>query len=226
MVFMVDNPRFDRILTDSCNNDLTQSRIKKTLRTPMRILLVEDDELLGEGTKAGLALQELTVDWVRTRADADCALRTDEFDVLLLDIGLPDGSGLDLVRSLRKRGKTVPILLLTARDAPNDKVAGLDSGADDYVVKPFDLDEICARIRALRRRSTGRSSPEIRHGDLRLDPASHRVTRAGEAVHLPPKEFAVLHILLEYAGETVPRRRLISRLYGTEVKPTGTRSLR
>ena len=153
-------------------------------------------------------------------------MRTDELDVLLLDIGLPDGSGLDLVRSLRKRGKTVPILLLTARDAPNDKVAGLDSGADDYVVKPFDLDEICARVRALRRRSTGRSSPEIRHGDLRLDPASHRVTRAGEAVHLPPKEFTVLHILLGYAGETVPRRRLISRLYGTEVKPTGTRSLR
>lgn len=180
----------------------------------MRILLIEDDELLGEGTKAGLALQELTVDWVRTRAEADCALRSDEFDVLLLDIGLPDGSGLDLVKSLRKRGKTVPVLLLTARDAPNDKVAGLDSGADDYVVKPFDLDEICARIRALRRRSTGRTTPEIRHGDLRLDPAAHTVTLAGKTVHLPPKEFAVLQILLEYAGETVTRRRLISRLYG------------
>ena len=120
----------------------------------MRILLIEDDELLGEGTKAGLVQQGLTVDWVRTRAKAD------------------------------------------------------------YVVKPFDLDEICARIRALRRRSTGRPTPQIHHGDMTLDPAAHKLTLAGAAVHLPPKEFTVLHMLLEHAGETVPRRRLVSRLYG------------
>lgn len=180
----------------------------------MRILLIEDDELLGDGTKVGLSQYGLIVDWVTTQAAADAALRTDEFDVVLLDIGLPDGSGLDLVKSLRSRGKMVPILLLTARDAPNDKVVGLDSGADDYVVKPFDLDELCARIRALQRRSTGRTTPQVHHGQLQLDPDAHTVALDGEPIHLPPKEFELLHILLENAGKTVPRQRLLSRLYG------------
>ena len=180
----------------------------------MRILLIEDDELLGDGTKVGLGQHGLGVDWVKTRAAADAVLRSDEFDVVLLDIGLPDGSGLDLVKLLRSRGKMIPIMLLTARDAPNDKVAGLDSGADDYVVKPFDLDELCARIRALHRRSTGRTTPQARHGELLLDPAAHTVTLADKPVHLPPKEFELLQILLENAGKTVPRQRLMSRLYG------------
>lgn len=180
----------------------------------MRILLIEDDELVGDGTKAGLGQHDLTVDWVKTRAAADAALQTDEFDVVLLDIGLPDGSGLDLVRSLRRRGKMVPILLLTARDGPNDKVVGLDSGADDYVVKPFDLDELSARIRALQRRSNGRSTPQLHHGQLQLDPGAHTVAMDGEPIHLPPKEFDLLHMLLENAGKTVPRQRLLSRLYG------------
>lgn len=180
----------------------------------MRILLIEDDELLGEGTQAGLRKRNLTVDWVRTRAEAGGAIRSDEFDTLLLDIGLPDGSGLDLVRSIRESGLRVPVLLLTARDAPEDKVAGLDAGADDYVVKPFNLDELCARIRALQRRSAGRTMPRLAHGDLVLDPAAHKVILSGKELHLPPKEFELLHILLEHAGGVVPRRRLVSRLYG------------
>lgn len=170
----------------------------------MRILLIEDDELLGDGTKVGLSQYGLIVDWVTTQAAADAALRTDEFDVVLLDIGLPDGSGLDLVKSLRSRGKMVPILLLTARDAPNDKVVGLDSGADDYVVKPFDLDELCARIRALQRRSTGRTTPQVHHGQLQLDPDAHTVALDGEPIHLPRRNLSCSTFCLRMPARQYP----------------------
>ena len=179
----------------------------------MRVLLIEDDELLASGTQVGLRQRDFNVDWVSTQSAADSALRAEAFDCVLLDIGLPDESGLDLLRAVRDRGDVVPILMLTARDTPIDKVAGLDSGADDYVTKPFDLDELCARIRALQRRSIGRTTPQIELRDLRLDPAARTVTLAGSSLHLPPKEFELLHILLEHAGRTVARQRLVSRLY-------------
>lgn len=180
----------------------------------MRLLFVEDDNLLGAGTRVGLQQRAMIVDWVRTRAEAEAALFAEDYDLVLLDIGLPDGSGLDLLGALRDRGQQVPVVLLTALDAPGDKVVALDAGADDYVVKPFDLDELSARIRAVRRRTTGRSSPVIVHGELCLDPAGHTLTRQGEPVHLPPKEFALLQVLMEHPGHAVTRQKLISSLYG------------
>ncbi len=138
----------------------------------MRILLVEDDELLGDGTRNGLEQNGIAVDWVRLGGEADAALRIHDFDVMILDIGLPDQSGLDLLKALRDHGNAVPVLVLTARGTAEEKVAALDMGADDYLVKPFDLDELSARVRALQRRSTGRVSSLIRHGGLTLDPVA------------------------------------------------------
>lgn len=140
----------------------------------MRILLAEDDLLLGDGIRAGLRLEGDTVEWVTDGVAAENALVTDEFDLLVLDIGLPRRSGLDILRNLRHQGRLTPVLLLTARDKVADRVAGLDSGADDYLTKPFDLDELQARVRALTRRTTGRALPQLVHGELRLDPATTR----------------------------------------------------
>ncbi len=140
----------------------------------MRILLAEDDLLLGDGIRAGLRLEGDTVEWVTDGVAAENALVTDEFDLLVLDIGLPRRSGLDILRNLRHQGRLTPVLLLTARDKVADRVAGLDSGADDYLTKPFDLDELQARVRALTRRTTGRALPQLVHGELRLDPATHQ----------------------------------------------------
>lgn len=134
----------------------------------MRILLAEDDLLLGDGIRAGLRLEGDTVEWVTDGVAAENALVTDEFDLLVLDIGLPRRSSLDILRNLRHQGRLTPVLLLTARDKVADRVAGLDSGADDYLTKPFDLDELQARVRALTRRTTGRALPQLVHGELRL----------------------------------------------------------
>lgn len=166
----------------------------------MRILLAEDDLLLGDGIRAGLRLEGDTVEWVTDGVAAENALVTDEFDLLVLDIGLPRRSGLDILRNLRHQGLLTPVLLLTARDKVADRVAGLDSGADDYLTKPFDLDELQARVRALTRRTTGRALPQLVHGELRLDPATHQVTLSGQAVELAPREYALLRLLLENSG--------------------------
>ncbi len=180
----------------------------------MRILLAEDDLLLGDGIRAGLRLEGDTVEWVTDGVAAENALVTDEFDLLVLDIGLPRRSGLDILRNLRHQGRLTPVLLLTARDKVADRVAGLDSGADDYLTKPFYLDELQARVRALTRRTTGRALPQLVHGELRLDPATHQVTLSGQAVELAPREYALLRLLLENSGKVLSRNQLEQSLYG------------
>ncbi len=179
----------------------------------MRVLLVEDDALLGDGLRAGLTQDGYTVDWLRDGNSAEAALRSETYDLAVLDINLPGRSGLQLLKGLRGSGSTLPVLLLTARDTVADRVAGLDSGADDYLVKPFDLDELLARLRALLRRHSGRATPELHHGDLLLDPAAHSVTLAGTPVEISPREFAVLQLLLENRGKVLSRSRLEEGLY-------------
>jgi len=186
----------------------------------MRTLLVEDDALLGDGVKAGLAQAGFAVDWVRDGVAAELALRTGEYGVVVLDLGLPRLSGLELLRRLRASGKKTPVLILTARDAVDDRVKGLDSGADDYLVKPFDLHELAARLRALVRRSGGEAAPVLRAGGVELDPAARRVTFRGAPVDLPAREFSLLHALMLAAGRVLTRERLAERLYswGEEIE--------
>jgi len=185
----------------------------------MRLLLVEDDPHLGDGLMVGLRQQGYAVDWVKDGVAAELALATEPFDLVVLDLGLPRRSGLEVLKKLRGQGKTTPVLILTARDATADKVAGLDAGADDYVVKPVDLDELAARVRALTRRAAGRAQPILRHGDLELDPAAHRVTLAGRPVELSAREFALLAALLENAGRVLTRAQLEASLYGWRDEP-------
>lgn len=180
----------------------------------MRILLVEDDELLGEGTRKGLAQDGYTVDWVKDGAQADEALRTEKFDLVVLDIGLPKISGISVLQNLRERGDSTPVLILTARESIEDRVKGLDSGADDYLTKPYDLHELQARLRALQRRFASRAAPTLEHGDISLDPASHIVNYKGEPITLSRREFALLHVLLENAGRVLSREHLTQSLYG------------
>ena len=170
--------------------------------------------MVGAGIRTGLRQQGYTVDWVRDGAAAEAALLTTPYDAVLLDIGLPKKTGLELLASWRKQKNSVPVLIITARDAVSDRVRGLDAGADDYLVKPFDLDELAARLRALLRRHSGRATPIIEHGALTLDPATHEVTLAGAPVSLSAREFALLHSLLENPGVPLSRAQLEDRLYG------------
>ena len=180
----------------------------------MRLLLVEDDAMIGEAIRTGLKRDGFTVDWVHDGESADQVHRTDAFDLLLLDLGLPRKGGLQVLQGLRARQQTLPVLIITARDAVSDRVQGLDAGADDYLVKPFDLDELAARIRALLRRKSGRTDPEIEHLGVALNPATHRVTRDGREVSLSPKEFALLQLLMERPGNILSRTQIEERLYG------------
>lgn len=180
----------------------------------MRILLVEDDHLLGDGIRAGLKQAGFAVDWVQDGQSAKLALSTDEYTVVVLDLGLPKLSGTELLKWLRASGSRVPVLILTARDTVADRVAGLNAGADDYLIKPFDLDELIARIHALLRRSGGQSVPTLRHGAIELDPAAHSVFNDGKPVELSVKEFALLHELLLHAGRVQSREQLEQKLYG------------
>jgi two-component system, OmpR family, response regulator len=180
----------------------------------VRLLLVEDDAMLGEGLRRGLRQMGHAVDWVADGEAAELALAGEPYDVVLLDLGLPRKGGLQVLRELRRRGQRVPVLILTAQDGVPERVAGLDAGADDYLVKPFDLDELAARVRALQRRSSGRAEPLIEHGPLTLDPAAHEVSLSGAPVALSPREFALLQILLEHPGRPISRARLEERLYG------------
>ncbi|WP_374277606.1 response regulator [Azonexus sp.] len=185
----------------------------------MRILLVEDDPQLGDGLTVGLRQSGFAVDWVRDGHAADLALLAESFDLVVLDLGLPKLGGMDVLNRARARGQDMPVLILTARDATGDKVAGLDAGADDYLVKPIDLDELAARIRALTRRSAGRAAPLLTHGELTLDPAAHVVTRAGLPVELSTREFSLLQLLLENAGRVLTRSQLEQSLYGWRDEP-------
>jgi two-component system OmpR family response regulator/two-component system response regulator QseB len=185
----------------------------------MRILLVEDDPQLGDGLTIGLRQAGFAVDWVKDGNSADHALQSESFDLVVLDLGLPRLSGMEVLRRARSRRQTLPVLILTARDATGDKVSGLDSGADDYLVKPVDLDELAARIRALTRRSAGRAAPLLTHGDLALDPAAHSVTLAGAPVELSSREFSLLQMLLENVGRVLSRSQLEQSVYGWRDEP-------
>lgn len=182
----------------------------------MRILLVEDDELLGDGVAVGLKQYGYTVDWLKDGLSAEQALRAEMFDMIILDIGLPKKSGFELLESIRHAGNTTPVLILTARETVEDRIRGLDSGADDYLVKPFDLDELCARLRALQRRHNLRAAPTIEYHNISLDPASHAVTLNNEPIALSRREFTLLHKLLENAGRVLSREYLTQTLYGWE----------
>ena len=180
----------------------------------MKILLVEDDQLLGDGIAAGLTQAGFTVDWVLDGQQADTALLTHSYDAVVLDLGLPKRSGMDVLKRARAQGKDLPILILTAYSAVEHRVAGLDAGADDYLAKPFDLTELQARLRALLRRSKGYADAVIRQGDLSLDPASHSVLFAGQLVDVSAREFKILHSLLLNAGRVVSKAQLEEQLYG------------
>ena len=180
----------------------------------MRILLAEDDMQLGEGMCLGLKALGHTVDWVRDGISVEHALATESLDVLILDLGLPQKDGLTILQNLRRSDTDLPVLVLTARDRIEDRIEGLDLGADDYVVKPFDLLEVNARLRAICRRREGRAAPVIEHGALKLNPASREVTLNGDPVPLSSYEYAVLEILLTHSGRILSRKFLEESLYG------------
>ena len=180
----------------------------------MRLLLVEDDPMIGASVQSGLRQEGHSVDWVRDGAAAELAIANGVHEMVLLDLGLPRKSGLELLASLRRKGVTMPVLVITARDSVADRVKGLDAGADDYLVKPFDLDELSARIRALTRRQGGRASPVIEIGSLALDPAKHVVTLGGAPVALSKREFSLLHALMQQPGIPLSRAQIEESLYG------------
>ncbi len=195
----------------------------------MRLLLVEDDRMIGEGLRAALRLDGHAVDWVRDVAAARATLASERFDLVLLDLGLPGGGpggalavqpgaepadGLTVLRELRARADATPVIVLTARDAAGDRVKGLDSGADDYLVKPFEVEELKARIRAVLRRHGGRAEPALQHRGVMLDPGSKQVSQDGQPVLLSAREFAVLEALMQRPGAVLSRTQLEDRLYG------------
>lgn len=179
----------------------------------MRLLLIEDNDSIGKGLYVGLNQAGYAVDWVRDGETAYSAFITEEYDVAVLDLGLPRKSGIEVLDELRERGNKVPVLILTAKDTINDRIIGLDHGADDYMVKPFDLDELQARLRAIVRRSSGRAAPGLVHGSIQLDPASHTVTKSGDVVELTPRAFEILRILMENQGRVLSRSRLEESMY-------------
>jgi DNA-binding response OmpR family regulator len=185
----------------------------------VRILLAEDDPLLGDGLRAGLRQGGFQVDWVRDGEAAERELRGQSYAAAVLDLGLPRKEGLQVLAAIRRGGLTLPVLVLTARDAVPDRVRGLDLGADDYVVKPVDLDELSARLRALVRRASGQSRECLTAQDIVLDPAARSVHKAGRLVPLPIREFDLLHTLLLNAGRVLSREQLEQHLYswGQEV---------
>jgi two-component system, OmpR family, response regulator QseB len=182
----------------------------------LHLLLVEDDALVARGIAAGLRLHGFVVDPVESVAQAEAALATAHFDLVILDWGLPDGDGIELLQRWRARGVELPVLVLTARDAVAHKVAGLRSGADDYVLKPFDLDELVARLHALLRRAGGRSSARIVHGALEFDPASGEVRLAGRSVELSRRERALLAALLQRPKQILTVEQLRDHVYGMD----------
>jgi two-component system response regulator QseB len=182
----------------------------------MRVLLVEDDQMLGKAVKNVLEINSYVVDLVDDAESCETALKTTNFDMILLDINLPDKSGLEILRSLRSKKNLTPVLILTARDLVTQRIEGLDLGADDYLTKPFDLNELLARIRSITRRAGGNLSPVISHRDIALDTVSYSVTKDGKKIETSPKEFFILKLLLENLGKVVSRVKLEDSLYSWE----------
>jgi two-component system OmpR family response regulator/two-component system response regulator QseB len=180
----------------------------------MRLLLVEDDRMIGDSLRKALRGSGYAVDWVRDGRAADGTLATERFDLVLLDLGLPQRDGMDVLQALRARGDHTPVIVLTARDSLASRVHGLDAGADDYLVKPFELDELLARMRAVLRRHSGRAEPAIEVGGVTLDPATRMVSRDGVPLALSAREYAVLEALMLRPGAILSRAQLEDRLYG------------
>jgi two-component system, OmpR family, response regulator QseB len=180
----------------------------------MRLLVVDDDRGLRDVLRRALELAGYEVRLTESGAGALSEVSSSLPDAVVLDVGLPDIDGLEVCRLLRREGNRVPVLMLTARDTVSDRIDGLDAGADDYLVKPFDLDELAARIRALLRRKSGRTEPEVEHLGVALNPATHRVTRDGREIALSPKEFSLLQLLMERPGNILSRAQIEERLYG------------
>ena len=180
----------------------------------MRLLLVEDDELLGDAVKTGLNQFGYIVDWLKDGGSARSAIKTESFELIILDLSLPKLSGINLLQSIRYDQNTTPVIILTACESVEDRIKGLDSGADDYIVKPFDLNELSARIRALIRRSQGRADTTLQYRNIILDPAAHSVTLDHVLVNVPRREFALLQKLLENSGQVLSRDKLMQSIYG------------
>lgn len=180
----------------------------------MRLLLVEDDELLGDAVKAGLTQFGYVVDWVKDGETGRSVLKTESFELIILDLGLPKLSGIGLLQSIRQNKNTTPVIILTARESVEDRIKGLDNGADDYIIKPFDLNELSARIRALTRRSQGRADTALKYRNIVLDAAAHSVTVDEIPINVPRREFALLQKLLENAGQVLSRDKLMQSIYG------------
>ena len=180
----------------------------------MRILLAEDDELLGDGIRSGLIQYQYNVDWVKNGLAAWTSLQSEYFDMVILDLGLPKLSGEEILKNMRAKNIATPVIILTARDTVTDMIKGLDTGADDYVVKPFDLEELCARIRAIQRRTTSQSEPIITVGDISLDPATRLVFKSEKMIELSRREFVLLQMLMENAGRVLQREQITQSLYG------------
>lgn len=180
----------------------------------MRLLLIEDDEMIGAAVRSGLREEGFSVDWIKEGTAAENACNDAQYDAAILDLGLPGKEGLKVLADLRKAGNVLPVIVLTARDSVPDRIRGLDTGADDYLSKPFDLNELAARIRALIRRRTGRAEPLIEHAHLVLDPARREARFHGEPLALSAREFSLLEILLARPGVVFSRGQLEDKLYG------------
>lgn len=180
----------------------------------MRILLIEDDAMIGKAVRRGLADAGFAVDWVTDGRAAELALSNGVYDLAVLDLGLPKKDGMAILASLRNMGNAMPVLIASARDTVRDRIAGLEAGADDYVLKPFDLDELVARVRALLRRNAGSGSPQLKFGSLALDPLRKVVTQGGTTIDLSAKEFAVLEALMQRPGAVLSRAQLEESVYG------------
>ena len=186
----------------------------------MRILLIEDDEILGDGIVAGLKEFSLTTDWLKDGKQVETAISSTEYDAIILDLNLPAMSGLNLLVNIRNSGNKIPVLILTARDTLEDKVKGLDMGADDYMIKPFDLDELAARLRALIRRDHGRTHPILKFNNIEMDIAGHNVSVNNNNIELSAREFSLLQLLLENSGKVLSKRKIEDNIYawGEEIE--------
>jgi DNA-binding response OmpR family regulator len=180
----------------------------------MRVLLIEDDPMIGDSVRTSLRLDGYAVDWVRTSRAADTALANEHFDLVLLDLGLPDKDGIEVLRNLRLHRRNTAVIIITARDGIDDRIKGLDAGADDYMVKPFDLDELAARMRSALRRSAGHAEPEMEILGVRLNPATKEVQRDGKPIMLSSREYAIVEALMLRPGAILSRAQLEDRMYG------------